>query len=179
MTLRVGREATIVNGIATLTGPVPGDPVHTQPYGTATFGITYQVQQYPDPPPGLKTPPTISSFTWQSSVAGCGSCLLPGEGASATCVAKAADGDPLTTTITIKWDGGPTYTGSRSFPLGASASTKGASYAFGSTAPDPATATASCSVVNLRGETAAATDSPLAGSSTSSASPSRDRPRRS
>jgi IPT/TIG domain len=150
------KPATIVSAQATLRAPDYADLTHTKVYAAQSFPVSYPLRQYPVIPPGPPTPPTISRLSWQSNVIGCGSCLLPGETANVSCTVKAADGTPMTTTITIAWDGGSSYTSSQAFPLGASAATNGATFTFGKVAPNPPKATATCAVVNARGETATA-----------------------
>jgi len=143
---------------ATLRAPDYVNPAQPRIYAQPSFPIAYPVQQYPDIPPGLVTPPTISSLTWQSETAGCGDCLLAGETVNVTCTVKAADGAAATVSLVVTWDAGPSSSGSQAFPTGATAAQNGASFTLSPTeVGSPPRATAACTVVNVRGETATAT----------------------
>jgi hypothetical protein len=85
-------------------------------------------------------------------------CLpLYDEAFNVRCTARAADGDALTTSISITWLDGQTRTGSQQFPAGASSSEAGATFVLNSVnrtlAKELWGATGVCTVTNSRGQT--------------------------
>jgi hypothetical protein len=124
-------------------------------YLTETLAISYSLREYPRPPGGPPTPPVITRFSYATGVPGP---PIPGDVVSLTCVATAADGAEATTTLTMTWDGGTPTSKSRTFPVGATSSPKGAVFTFGwGAVGQPPRATGECRVVNIRGETATST----------------------
>jgi hypothetical protein len=144
-------------------------PIGDGTYLTRTTYLTTQVEapfrfrRYPRPPEGVgQAAPAITDLKWHSNVPTCGRCFpLYDEVLFITCTARAADGDALTSDISIVWSDGRTASGTREFPAGASSSDEGASFVLNSVNRAPSSqavsATAVCTVTNSRGETATQT----------------------
>ncbi len=141
-------------------------------YLVQSIPITFTYQPYASPPAGTPSAPSIATLGWHDMVPGCGGdCFLPGDPIFVYCGTAEADGAGVTTTLTLTWDDNTSQTTTTTFPAGASSSpTHGLSYGLWSVqvtgaaslltsvvrgANDvPQHATAVCSTVNVRGETA-------------------------
>jgi hypothetical protein len=129
--------------------------IHT--HASGTWPVFYTTRRYPPPPDVPPSPTTISALWWHSNVMGCGSCFpFWDEPLIVECVAKAADGDAVKIAVTINWDDGRTAIGSHDFPAGATSSTNGAEYTFGSVnrganGTASLSAVVQCVVTNSRG----------------------------
>jgi hypothetical protein len=134
--------------------------------------IAYMYQRYPVPPDVPPSPPVITALGWRSTVMGCGDCAAPGDPLSLYCGAYEADGASVTTTLVITWDGHAPQSITTTFPPGASSAPSryvgywsgpvtGAASVLSTGVPLDAGplphATAVCSTVNLRGDTATKT----------------------
>lgn len=82
---------------------------------------------------------------------------MSGDGVSATCTVREADGAPMTVALTFTWDGFPAKRVTMDFPAGAASSSEGAVAFAGDTAPNVPSrlphAVLDCVATNARGET--------------------------
>ncbi len=129
-------------------------------YLTNEVAAPFRYRRYAPPPEGVSAVvPAITELKWHSNVTTCSQCFpLYDEALFITCTARAADGDALTSTISVTWSDGSTTTSVKAFPAGASSSDEGATFVASAVnrgaAPLPKSATAVCTVTNTRGETA-------------------------
>jgi hypothetical protein len=149
-----------------VTVPTPTGPVQR------FIRIAYTYQRYPVPPDAPPSPPVITALGWVSTVMGCSDCAAPGDPLSVYCGVYEPDGASVTTTLTITWDGHAPQTVTTTFPPGASLEPSryvgycsgpviGAASLLCTGVPRDAGflphATAVCSTVNPRRETATKT----------------------
>ena len=141
----------------TTTVPAGGGRIVTHTHASGSWPLAYSTRRYPPPPIVPPHPTRIASLRWYSNVMGCNTVCFPlwDEFLFGECIAKAGDGDAVTTAITIQWDNGRMDAGSRAFPAGATSSVNGAIYEFGAVnGPKLAPARSAviqCTVTNSRG----------------------------
>jgi hypothetical protein len=143
----------------TLREPVVNGRLQRTDYLTQSFPIAYTIQRFPPPPPNAPpSAPVVSDLIWrdESNIPTCCDPPLPDDVMNATCVAREADGAPMTVTLTLAWDGLPPAPYTSAFPAGASSSSEGAKVSIGFSAPKTGRlhATLTCAATNNRGQTA-------------------------
>lgn len=160
----------------TVTATLVGLPY--SPFPSKSLPLAFSYQPYAPLPAGLPpTPPTIATLGWSdSTMSPCdGYCHSPGDTIVVYCGVAESDGASLTATLTMTWDDGTQETKSVAFPPGASSLPSHSIPTPGPTPPvigaviaiyptvragvngAPPHATAVCSAVNVRGETATRT----------------------
>jgi hypothetical protein len=128
-------------------------------YAVRSVPIAFALREFPPAPPGApQSDPTIAELQWKNNTPGCGSCApIPDEAITISCRVRDADGDSLTISITVTWDGRGPVTSPRLFQAGASSSPGGALHTYSTGAPTiPGVhprATAECVAVDSRGAT--------------------------
>lgn len=151
--------ATVKATLLTLREPLVNGRLQRTDYASQSFALRYTIRRYPDPPPTAPASlPVISELSRGSFIPTGGDPPIPGDPLTLTCVAKEADGAPLTVVLTLTWDGLPPKSKSLAFPAGASSSEAGARVELGDIAPQSAYgaphAKVECVGTNSRGESA-------------------------
>jgi len=148
----------------------PSNGVRINQFGEA-FPIGFSFQAFADGSGQPTVVPSVATLAWHDAVPGCGGdCLQPDDGMFVYCGAFASDGQALTASLSLTWDGRATETTTVAFPAGASSQpTRNLSYGLWSVSVTGAAvihnstvraglngghphAIATCTVTNARGD---------------------------
>jgi hypothetical protein len=152
--------STVTATLLTLRGPEVNGHLQRTDYAAVTLPLRYTVRRYPAPPASApRAAPAIDELRWRVSLPVGGDPPIAGDIVDTHCTARESDGAPLTTTITVTWDGLAPLRFTQAFPAGASSSPSGAYYGVSVLAPNNAPAPharLTCLVTNDRGQTVTA-----------------------
>lgn len=135
--------------------PIDGGRIEAITYLSTDHTVNYQFREYPRPPlSAAPVAPAIESLRWTSNVPTCGTSCFPldDEVLFITCLSRASDGEPLTSSITITWSDGVVVSGTQAYPAGASSGPRGVEHRINSVSVGAPSMSATCTVTNTRGQ---------------------------